>query len=79
MSEGPKVLLSTLMVLGAQSPEKAIPIDELAMKLGMAVPKLQVELDRLTGAGYAVTTRQEGRVKVYLTGTGVITASSAYS
>jgi len=79
MSEGPKVLLSTLMVLGAQSPEKAIPIDEFAMKLGVGVPELQVELDRLMEAGYAVTTRQGGRVKVYLTGTGVITASSAYS
>jgi DNA-binding transcriptional ArsR family regulator len=79
MSEGPKMLLSTLMVLGAQSPEKALPIDELAMKLGMGVPELRAELDRLTEAGYAVTTRQGGRVMVYLTGIGVITASSAYS
>jgi DNA-binding transcriptional ArsR family regulator len=79
MSEGPKLLLSTLMVLGAQSPEKALPIDELATKLGMGVPELQAELDRLTKAGYVVTTRQEGRSRVYLTGTGVITASSAYS
>jgi len=79
MNEGPKILLSALMVLGAQSPEKALPIDELATKLGMGVPELQRELDKLTEAGYAVTTRQEGRAKVYLTGTGVITASSAYS
>jgi len=79
MSESPKVLLSTLMVLGAQSLEKAIPIDELALKLGIGVSELQVELDKLTGAGYAVTTRQAGRARVYLTGTGVITASSAYS
>ena len=79
MSEGPKVLLSTLMVLGAQSPEKALPIEELATKLGMGVHELQVELDRLTEAGYTITTRQGGRIMVYLTGTGVITASSAYS
>ena len=79
MSEGPKRFLSTLMVLGAQSPEKAISVDELATKLGMGVHDLQAELDKLTEAGYAVTDRQEGRVKVYLTGTGVITASSAYS
>jgi len=79
MSEGPKVLLSTLMVLGAQSPERALAIDELASKLGMRVPDLQAELDRVTKAGYAVMTRQGGRVKVYLTATGVITASSAYS
>jgi len=79
MSEGPKVLLSTLMVLGAQSPEKALAIDELASKLGMETPDLQAELDRVTKAGYAVMTRQEGKVKVYLTATGIITASSAYS
>ncbi|HYA55593.1 MAG TPA: hypothetical protein VED22_02230 [Nitrososphaerales archaeon] len=79
MSEGPKVLLSTLMVLGAQSPEKAIPIEELATKLGTGVNELQSELNRLTRAGYAVTTKEGGRVRVYLTGTGVITASSAYS
>jgi DNA-binding transcriptional ArsR family regulator len=79
MSEDPKVLLSTLMVLGAQSPERALPIDELVAKLGMGAPELQAELDRLTKAGYVVTTRREGRIRVYLTGTGVITASSAYS
>jgi biotin operon repressor len=79
MSEGPKLLLSTLMVLGAQSPEKALPVEELAAKLGMGVRELQAELDRLTKSGYAVTIRREGMVRVYLTGTGVITASSAYS
>ena len=79
MSEGPKILLSTLMVLGAQSPEKALAIDELALKLGVGVPDLQTELDRVTKAGHVVITRQEGKVKVYLTATGVITASSAYS
>jgi len=79
MSESPKVLLSTLLVLGAQSPEKALSVDELATKLGKGVNELQGELERLTKAGYAATTRQDGRLKVYLTGTGVITASSAYS
>jgi len=79
MSESPKRLLSTLMVLGAQSPGNAITVDELATKLGMEVHELHGELDRLIKAGYAVATRQEGRLKVYLTGTGVITASSAYS
>jgi len=79
MSEAPKILLSTLMVLGAQSPEKALTIEEFATKLGIGVDELRPELDRLTRAGYAVTTRQEGKEKVYLTGTGVITASSAYS
>lgn len=79
MSEGPRVLLSTLMVLGAQSAERALTTDDLAAKLGVGVPELQAELDRLTKTGYVVTTRREGRVWVYLTGTGVITASSVYS
>ena len=73
------MLLSTLMVLGAQSPEKALAVDELASKLGMETPDLQAELDRVTKGGYAVMVRQEGKVKVYLTATGIITASSAYS
>ena len=79
MSEEPKRVLSALMVFGAQSPGKAIPVDELATKLEMRPRELQVELDRLTRAGYVVTTGEEGRARVYLTGTGVITASSAYS
>ena len=79
MSERPKLLLSTLMVLGAHSPEKALSIDELAMKLRMGEPELRAELERLAVAGYAVTTQKEGKTKVYLTGTGVITASSVYS
>ena len=79
MSESPKVLLSALLVLGAQSPEKALSVEELATKLGKGVNELQAELGKLTRAGYAATTRQDGKVKVYLTGTGVITASSAYS
>jgi len=79
MSEGSRKLLSTLMVLGAQSQGKAISLEELATKLGTGVHELQRELDSLAKAGYAVMTRQDGRVKVYLTGTGVITASSAYS
>jgi len=79
MSESPKVLLSTLMVLGAQSPEKALSVDELATKLGKGVNELEAELEGLAKGGYAALTRQDGKLKVYLTGTGVITASSAYS
>jgi len=79
LSEGSKRLLSTLMVLGAQSAEKALPIEEFAMKLGIGVSELQPDLDRLAEAGYVATTRRGGSASVYLTGTGVITASSAYS
>jgi hypothetical protein len=79
MSEAPKRLLSTLLVLGAQTPEKAIPIDELAVKLGVGIAEVQAELNQLTNAGYAFAIKREGKVAVCLTGTGVITASSAYS
>lgn len=67
------------MVLGAQSPEKALATEELAAKLGVGVSEVEVELNRLVEGGYAQTTRQSGTSKVYLTGTGVITASSTYS
>jgi len=79
MSEETKRLLSTLMVLGAQSAEKAISVDELAARLGVGVSEIQAELSWLTKAGYALKISREGKVAVYLTGTGVITASSAYS
>jgi biotin operon repressor len=79
MSESSKRLLSLLMVLGAQSPEKALSGEELAAKLGLGVPAVEAELKRLIEGGYAETTLQSGSPKVYLTGTGVITASSTYS
>jgi DNA-binding IclR family transcriptional regulator len=79
MSESSKRLLSLLMVLGAQSPEKALSSDELAAKLGVGVSEVDAELKRLVEGGYAKTTLQSGSPKVYLTGTGVITASSTYS
>jgi len=79
LSEGSKRLLSTLLVLGAQSPEKALSVEEFAMKLGIGVSELQPDLDRLAESGYVVTTRRGDSTRVYLTGTGVITASSAYS
>jgi predicted ArsR family transcriptional regulator len=79
MSESSKRLLSALMVLGAQSPDRALTIDELAGRLGIGVQEVEAELKRLTEAGYARTDRLAGTMKVYLTGTGIITASSTYS
>jgi Fic family protein len=67
------------MVLGAQSPENALASEELAAKLGAGLADVEAELKRLVEGGYAATTRQSGTQKVYLTGTGVITASSTYS
>jgi len=79
MSESSKRLLSSLMVLGAQSPERALSFDELAGKLGVRAQEVELEVKQLAGAGYARIVRQAGTSKVYLTGTGIITASSTYS
>jgi DNA-binding IclR family transcriptional regulator len=79
MNESSKRLLSALMVLGAQSPERALSVDELAGRLGVGAPEVESELKQLVEAGYARTVRQAGTSKVYLTGTGIITASSTYS
>jgi DNA-binding IscR family transcriptional regulator len=79
MSESSKRLLSALMVLGAQSPERALSVDELATKLGIGAREVEMELKQLAEAGYARIERQTGTSKVYLTGTGIITASSTYS
>ena len=78
MSELSKRILSALMVLGAQSPEKALSAADLAAKLGVEQADAQKEVDGLVKGGYAkVASQEEG--KVFLTGTGIITASSTYS
>jgi len=79
MSESSKRLLSALMVLGAQSPERAIAIDELAARLGLGAQEIESDLKQLVDAGYARMVREPGSSRVYLTGTGIITASSTYS
>jgi len=79
MSESSKRLLSALMVLGAQSPERAIAIDELAARMGLRAQEIESGLKQLVDAGYARMVREPGNSRVYLTGTGIITASSTYS
>jgi DNA-binding MarR family transcriptional regulator len=79
MSDSSKRLLSTLMVLGAQSPERALALEELAGRMGIGSQEVESELKQLVDAGYARVVRQPGTSKVYLTGTGIITASSTYS
>jgi DNA-binding IscR family transcriptional regulator len=79
MSEPSKGILSALMVMGAQSPERAMSSEDLAIKLGMSIGVVESELKALINAGYARTAAGPGRLRVYLTGTGVITASSTYS
>lgn len=79
MSETPKRILSSLMVMGAQSPGKAMSIDELAGKLGMGRSAVESEVKSLVDAGYAKLIDESGAIAVYLTATGIITASSTYS
>jgi DNA-binding MarR family transcriptional regulator len=79
MSEGSKRILSALMVMGAQSIEKALSAEDLAGRLGMEAGAVEAELRLLVDSGYAEAVEESGVEKVFLTGTGVITASSAYS
>jgi DNA-binding transcriptional regulator GbsR (MarR family) len=79
MSEFPKRILSLLMVMGAQSSDRAMSIDELATKLGMGRSAVESELKSLIDAGYAKLMDESGTRAVYLTATGIITASSTYS
>jgi DNA-binding IclR family transcriptional regulator len=67
------------MVLGAQSPQRALTSEDLAAKLGADVSHVEAEMKLLVEAGYAETVFQSGAWRIYLTGTGIITASSTYS
>jgi hypothetical protein len=79
MSENSKRLLSTLMVLGAQSPERALSSEELAVKLGAELSAVEAEMKLLIEGGYAKVASKSGVKRIYLTGMGIITASSTYS
>jgi DNA-binding GntR family transcriptional regulator len=79
MSESSKKILSMLMVTGAQAPEKALGAEELAHKLGVDPWTVRSELRRLVETGYVAASGKAGAETFYLTGIGVITASSAYS
>lgn len=79
MSEEPKKLLSAMLVLGAQSPEKAMSIEELASKLAEEEEMVEAEVGALVRAGYAKMAEGSAGRRFYLSGTGIITASSTYS
>lgn len=79
MSELPKRILSALMVMGAQTPDKAMNAEEVAAKLGIESRDAVQELKALVERGYASVVEGKGTMRVYLTGTGIITASSTYS
>ncbi len=79
MDETPKRVLSTLMIVGAQSPERAISSSELACKLGIKKPSLEVEIEALGRGGYLKSFLRDGASHVYLSVAGIIVASSTYS
>jgi hypothetical protein len=79
MSEGSKRVMSTLLVLGAMSPERGLEISELAAKVGADEREIRPEVEMLVRAGYAELFQGAGGPRVFLTGTGIITASSTYS
>lgn len=79
MTETSKQILSALLVFGAQSPSRAVGISELALRFGMEAGAVKAELRVLAKAGYVGLIPEEDTDLVYLTGTGIITASSTYS
>jgi predicted transcriptional regulator len=79
MSEYPMKILSALLVLGANNSEKAMSTEEVAEKLGIERSIVEAELKTLVDAGYARVEKRGNGLRVCLTGTGIITASSTYS
>ena len=79
MDENPRRILTALMVLGVQSPEKALSAGELATKLGLQLSEAAAGVEQLLRSGYAQPVALPGPPRVYLTGAGIISASSTYS
>lgn len=79
MNELAKRVLSTLMVSGAQSRERALAIEEIAAKVQVPPETVVTEVNELVVDSYAEVVVVDGVPRVHLTGTGVITASSTYS
>ena len=79
MSESGKLVLSALLIVGAQSKEQAEPTDRLAVRLGIGRDSLERDLLDLQEKGYVALYEKEGMTRAYLTSTGIVTASSTYS
>ena len=79
MSETRKRVLSALLIVGAQSSEKAESTSHLAERLGVDVDSLENDIVDLQSRGYVILYTKEGVKKAYLTSTGIVTASSTYS
>ncbi len=79
MSETGKKVLSALLIVGAQSRDQAEPIARLAARLEVGAKSLEGDLLDLQGKGYVVLFEKGGTPMVYLSSTGIVTASSTYS
>ena len=79
MSEIGKKILSLLMVSGAQVPTKGLTMEEVSAKINVPPALVAVEVNEMVVDGYVQLAMDGGQARVYLTGTGVITASSTYS
>ena len=79
MSETRKKVLSALLIVGAQSRDQAEPTARLAARLEVGLESLEKDLSDLQGKGYVVLFEKEGGRRVYLSSTGIVTASSTYS
>ncbi len=79
MSETGKKVLSALLIVGAQSRDQAEPTARLAARLEVGVEHLEEDLLDLQGKGYVVLFEKSGTPMVYLSSTGIVTASSTYS
>ncbi|HVP24291.1 MAG TPA: hypothetical protein VMS77_10320 [Conexivisphaerales archaeon] len=79
MSKDGKLILSALLIVGAQSRDQAEPLDRLAVRIGIGSDSLARDLVDLQEKGYVVLYEKEGMMGAYLTSTGIVTASSTYS
>ena len=79
MNDMPRRVLSTLLISGAQSPERAVSSDDLAVQFGFEKAKLQSEIEALGRGGYVQSVIRDDVRLVYLSLTGVLAASSIYS
>ena len=79
MSETPLKVLSTLMITGAMTPEKAVTSQDLAAQFGIDKNVMDSELDALRRVGYLERFVQDGTERIYLSLNGIIAASSVHS
>lgn len=79
MSEAVKKILATLMIYGAQTAEKAVKTEDLAVSCNLDPNTLETEVEKLIRSGHIKTHTRDETIYLYLTPTGIVAASSIYS